>query len=79
VLQIIAPPATAANIWRYIDTIRSLPPLLTGTDLQALGMPPGPRYKQILDQVRRAQLAGTITTADNARMWVAEQITPNGS
>lgn len=78
-LQLVAPPAAAANIHHYIDTIRPLPPLLTGADLQALGVPPGPRYKQILDQVRRAQLAGTITTGADAHMWVTEQIRTNES
>ena len=71
-LQLVAPPAAAANIRRYVDTIRLLPPLLTGADLQALGVPPGPRYKQILEEMRRAQLAGTITTVADARRWVAE-------
>jgi len=79
VLQLVAPPAAAANIRRYVDTLRSLPPLLTGADLQALGVPTGPRYKQILDQVRRAQLAGTLTTAADARTWVTEQIRTNAS
>lgn len=78
-LQLVAPPAAAANIRRYVDSIRPTPPLLTGADLQALGVPPGPRYKQILDQVRRRQLAGTITTAADARMWVADQIRTNRS
>lgn len=37
-------------------------PLLTGLDLMQLGVEPGPIYKQILDQVREAQLDNTITT-----------------
>ncbi len=74
VLHVVAPPVAAANILRYVDMIRPLPPLLTGADLQALGVPPGPRYKQILDQVRHAQLASTITTPDDARVWVKQRI-----
>jgi hypothetical protein len=74
VLQLVAPPAAAANIRRYVDTIRSLPPLLTGADLQALGIPPGPRYKQILEQVRRAQLAGIIATPNDARAWIKQRL-----
>jgi poly(A) polymerase len=38
------------------------PPLVDGEDLKALGLPPGPRYKQILDAVRRAQLDERIHT-----------------
>lgn len=32
------------------------PPLVTGEDLQALKLPPGPRYRTILDALYRAQL-----------------------
>ncbi len=42
------------------------PPLLTGADLIELGLSPGPRFKQILDQVYRAQLEGTLQTKDDA-------------
>ncbi len=41
-------------------------PLLTGDDLKALGVPPGPVYKRLLDAVREAQLDGTITTKEQA-------------
>lgn len=78
VLQLVAPPPAAANVQRYLDTIRPLPPLLRGADLQALGVAPGPRYKQILDQVRRAQLAGMLTTATAARAWVADHVARAG-
>jgi poly(A) polymerase len=42
------------------------PPLLTGDDLKAHGLPPGPLYKRILEAVREAQLDGTITTKAEA-------------
>jgi len=77
VLKLVASPVTAANIRRYTDMILPLSPLLTGADLQVLGVPPGPRYKQVLEQVRRAQLAGTIATGADARAWVAQQIADN--
>jgi tRNA nucleotidyltransferase/poly(A) polymerase len=35
-------------------------PLVTGDDLVAVGMKPGPRFKGILDEVRDAQLEGRI-------------------
>jgi len=38
------------------------PPLLTGDDLKALGMEPGPVFKRLLDAVREAQLDGVIAT-----------------
>src|SRR5262249_59431358 len=41
-------------------------PLLTGEDLKAMGLEPGPLFKQLLDAVREAQLEGTIATVDVA-------------
>jgi poly(A) polymerase len=53
------------------------PPLITGNDVRALGPVPGPRYKELLDAVREAQLDGTITTRDEAlellRRLIAEK------
>jgi poly(A) polymerase len=42
------------------------PPLLSGYDLQRHGLKPNPRFKQLLDAVRDAQLDGTITTKKEA-------------
>lgn len=42
------------------------PPLVTGEDVRALGMVPGPRFKELLDAVREAQLDGTIATRKEA-------------
>ena len=46
------------------------PPLLTGADLIALGLTPGPQFQELLEQVRDAQLNGEISTADEARALV---------
>jgi len=42
------------------------PPLLTGSDLIAGGLKPGPEFKRLLDAVRNAQLDGAIATRDEA-------------
>jgi poly(A) polymerase len=42
------------------------PHLITGEDLIAMGLKPGPLFKTILDQVREAQLDGTIRTREDA-------------
>lgn len=42
------------------------PPLVTGEDLMALGLEPGPQFKRLLDAVREAQLDGTIATKEQA-------------
>jgi poly(A) polymerase len=54
------------------DVIRPVP-LVNGRDLIELGHPPGPRFKEILDFVRDAQLEGRITTREEALALVREQ------
>jgi tRNA nucleotidyltransferase/poly(A) polymerase len=51
------------------------PPLITGEDLKALGIPPGPVYRPILDAVRDAQLDKQIATRDEA-IALARQMHP---
>lgn len=41
------------------------PPLVSGDDLRALGLKPGPQFKRILDAVREAQLEGKVRTKDD--------------
>ena len=42
------------------------PPLITGDDLIAAGIPQGPKYKLILEAVRDAQLEGKVATQEAA-------------
>ncbi|MEX2186235.1 MAG: CCA tRNA nucleotidyltransferase [Pirellulales bacterium] len=42
------------------------PPLISGDDLNAHGVRPGPRYKLLLDQIRDAQLDGEVGTREEA-------------
>lgn len=42
------------------------PPLITGDDLKAAGIPPGKAYRGLLTAARDAQLEGRITTKDEA-------------
>jgi poly(A) polymerase len=59
---------------RFVENfLRSTPPdvinppmLLTGDDLIALGLKPGPTFKRLLDDVRNAQLDGTIESHEEA-------------
>lgn len=46
------------------------PPLLTGNDLVAMGWRPGPKFKTILDEIRRKQLDGELTTRAEAEAFV---------
>ena len=48
------------------------PPLLTGQDLIAMELKPGPEFKRLLDTVREAQLEGRVRTKEEALGLVAD-------
>ncbi len=51
------------------ETLRP-PPLITGRDLIALGLQPGPRFSQILGDVEDRQLEGALTDRDATLAYV---------
>ncbi len=51
------------------------PPLVTGGDLLARGLPPGPAYKAILDALYTQQLDEVLTTRDAALARLDEMLT----
>jgi poly(A) polymerase len=50
------------------------PALITGHDLVRHGLKPGPKFKELLDAVREAQLDGTIKTPKEALELVEERL-----
>jgi poly(A) polymerase len=46
--------------------------LVTGDDLRAMGLAPGPAYRQILEAVEEAQLEGKLITREQALEFVRE-------
>ena len=48
------------------------PPLVTGKDLIALGLTPGPRFKEILEEIQTEQLEGQITTREEGLELLAK-------
>ena len=46
------------------------PPLVTGDDLIALGLRPGPRFGGILEAVETRQLEGALRDREEALEWV---------
>ncbi|HXF11068.1 MAG TPA: CCA tRNA nucleotidyltransferase [Desulfuromonadaceae bacterium] len=50
------------------------PPLLTGKDLIDLGMKPGPRMGELLNELRDKQLAEEIKTAPAAKAWARQEV-----
>ena len=53
---------------KHQPTIR--PPLLTGNDLIALGVEPGPKLGELLAEIRELQLADELQTPDEAKAWM---------
>ena len=49
------------------------PPLVRGDDLIALGMKPGPRFREILDAVETQQLEGELSDRDEALAWIKKK------
>ena len=47
-------------------------PLITGRDLIALGMTPGPAFADLLEAVQSRQLEGTLGSREEALAWVKE-------
>jgi tRNA nucleotidyltransferase/poly(A) polymerase len=50
------------------------PPLVTGADLIALGLKPGPRFKEILDAIQTEQLEGRLGDRDSALAFLGKLI-----
>jgi tRNA nucleotidyltransferase (CCA-adding enzyme) len=54
---------------RYLGAWRSLPTLVTGHDVRAMGLAPGPAVGRLLDELRAAQAAGRVRTRSGALAW----------
>ena len=52
----------------YLSEWRHVKPNTTGTDLKNLGLEPGPRYAEIIRQLRTAWLDGEIKTDEEERV-----------
>src|SRR3954463_1540989 len=49
------------------------PPLVRGDDLIAMGLKPGPIFKEILEAVETRQLEGALTTREQALDWIKRE------
>lgn len=59
---------------RYRGEWRAIHATLTGNDLKALGLPPGPRYKEILQALRARRLDGGISSREQEEDFVRAQL-----
>ncbi len=64
------------NDWldRYMAEWRHVRPVLTGDDLRALGLPPGPLYTHILDRLLDARLDGEVMDEAGERVVVSGSV-----
>ncbi|MGC9356272.1 MAG: CBS domain-containing protein [Anaerolineae bacterium] len=57
-------PEAREKVYRYWIEWRHVQPRLTGHDLKALGLEPGPIFREILESLREARLNGTIQSRE---------------
>lgn len=54
----------------YLLELRKVRPALRGKDLKSMGIPPGPVYSRILDEITKQRLLGRIRTRDEEVQYV---------
>jgi len=70
--------AARTYVERYLVEWRAIRPLVTGDDLQALGLVPGPAVGRLLDELRAAQATGRIRTRSAALRWARRAVALTG-
>lgn len=61
------------EISRYILELRTIKPLIKGSDLQKLGLPPGPLFSKALGIVLEEKLKGKLLTKEDELAFVRKQ------
>ncbi len=63
------------NLLRDLEAEANRPPrLVTGHDIKALGLPPGPVYKRILNEIEELRAEGSIKTREEALKVLKELV-----
>jgi len=58
----------------YVNQHRKVKLLVSGEDLSSLGLRPGPRYKELLEKVKRAQLDGLVHSKEEAKAFLKKEV-----
>jgi len=58
------------HIQLFLDKLRYVKPVLTGNDLKRMGIPPGPRMKEILQRLHKARLDRQVTSKEDEERLV---------
>lgn len=72
--HITEPSPMREHIQRYRAVLRNARPALTGSDLQAMRIPPGPVYRILLEGLRAAFLDGVVTSEAEQRAWIRQNM-----
>jgi tRNA nucleotidyltransferase (CCA-adding enzyme) len=62
------------NMQLYLDKLCHIKPILGGNDLIEMGIPPGPRIKEVLNKLLDARLDGAVKTREDEEGMVKEWI-----
>jgi tRNA nucleotidyltransferase (CCA-adding enzyme) len=76
--RLLKDPQVRAQIRRYLEEWRSVEAALTGNDLLAMGVPPGPKIGQVLRELTSAKLDGLAGSEEEERVLV-DRIMSRGS
>ena len=63
-------PAVERAVSEYLTRYAAVRPVLTGNDLKALGIRPGPIYRDILDSLRSARLDGKLVSRQDEEEFI---------
>jgi tRNA nucleotidyltransferase (CCA-adding enzyme) len=66
--------AVKRQISAFFTTYRHIKPTMTGTDLKAMGVKPGPIYTTILSRLSAGRLNGDLTSEADERAFVKQMI-----
>ncbi|MCD6215194.1 MAG: hypothetical protein J7J46_09545 [Candidatus Desulfofervidus sp.] len=63
---------------QYFTQWRQIKPILTGNDLKAMGLKPGPIFKTILEELLKARLDGKVKTEEDEKKLVKKFLKRSG-
>lgn len=58
----------------FLMTYQHVKPILTGRDLKAMGLKPGPQFKRILDRLLDARLNGEVKTEAAEKLFLKQVV-----
>jgi tRNA nucleotidyltransferase (CCA-adding enzyme) len=63
----------------YFTQLQNVHCLISGEDLKKMGLPPGPRYREILDKVLKARLDNEVTTREDELRLAKKEMARSGA